>query len=479
MLLTRQPYYWVECKLAKYGIDYYGLAYYGPRNSVDYSALPMVAIPVDYNKLVVSWTTPSGMWDLMRLSRNPYGFPLTPDDGDVLFEDVNENSRTFFTDNGNIPTEGSFKPGHPYYYTLFVRQEASQTWLPAGNAIGIAVKDFNTLTHMIEGLPAILTSQIPYDSALDQNNSVLTQFLKLFAVNHDLYKSQVENLTARYDVENINGQLIPIFLEQFGSSYEPEVGLRQARIFLRNLPRLYQSKGSKAGIENYVKAFVGYDNEVVMGKNLIYTYDDSSFEDSIGNWSKVGTTPSVILTHHTPESVPTMLPYSEPTASVRFPNRQKGCLAVTFNASGGFSTLGFTLGDYEKSVIPVKQSTSYTISAYVARESGSFSANAAMQFWWVDKNNDIIGTTSAPAPSSVSTSWSRVVFTTVPPVDAVGGLLSVEFSGVTAANKKFFVDAVQFEESNTATDFEDARKIHINLVASRVNELLNPNLKTQ
>ena len=134
--------------MAKYGVDYYGLAFYGPRNSVDYSADPMVATPIDYNKIVVSWTTPSGMWDLMRLSRNPYGFPLTPDDGDVLFEDENTLSRTFFTDNGTIPTEGSFKPGHPYYYTLFVRQSTSKTWLQAGTAIGIAVKDFNTLNNI-------------------------------------------------------------------------------------------------------------------------------------------------------------------------------------------------------------------------------------------------------------------------------------------------------------------------------------------
>lgn len=456
--------------MAKYGIDYYGLAYYGPRNSVDYSADPMLAIPTDYNKIVVSWTTPSGMWDLMRLSRNPYGFPLTPDDGDVLFEDVNESSRTFFTDDGTIPTAGSFKPGHPYYYTLFVRIAASQSWVSAGTAIGIAVKDFNTLTQMVDSLPAILTSQVPYDSALDQNNNVLAQFLKLFAVTHDLYKSQAENLTNRYDVENINGQLIPIFLEQFGSSYEPEIGLRQARIFLRNLTRLYQTKGSKAGVENYVKAFVGYDNQVVLGKNLLLSYDDSSFEDSTGYWEAVTGTPTLAV--HTALSTPTQLAYSEPTAPYRFPNRQVGCLSVTGTTAAEIAS---GKSDPVFKGIPVAGNLSYTLSAYIAKESAQ-TGDAYLKVYWYDAEGTLISDTGSAAATSFTTSWARITKTATSPATAKYAIVAIVTSGLTT-DKKAFVDAIQFEQSATVTVFEDARKIHINLVASRVNELLNPNFE--
>lgn len=458
--------------MSKYGIDYYGLAYYGPKSDVSYQAYPMVATPVDYNKIVVSWTTPSGMWDLMRLSRNPYGFPLTPDDGDVLFEDVNGSNRLpFFADNGTIPTEGAFQPGHPYYYSLFVRQTVSQNWIQAGTAIGICIKDFNTVNMMDSHLPAVLRSQVPYNSDLNQNNPLLSRFLKIFAVQHDLYKSQVENLMNRYDVENVNGQLIPVFLNQFGSSYEPEIGLKQARIFLRNLSRLYQSKGSRAGVENYVKAFVGYDNNVYMGKNLFLSTDDASFEQSVGYWEATVGTPTLAI--HTASSTPTMLAYVEPTSSLRFPNKRDACLSVVSDATSrlynGHSNPVFK-------GIPVVSGQDYTFSFYVAKESTQ-TGNAGADIRWFTSTGELITVPGEILGTSIMTnSWARRTRTETAPANAAYACPGILIEGTTAG-KKMFIDACQFEKSSTATEFEDARKIHIDLVASRINELLNPNFE--
>ena len=234
--------------MAKYGIEYYGTAYYGSNTLVDFSADPFIATPIDYQTIRLTWVTPTGSWDYLRLVRSSYGFPVTADDGDILFEDANEAARVVYVDTGAVPDNVGLKPGEPYYYSIFVRETAYNSWKPAGNAIGISVKNYNTLNSMFNHLPTILTSQVPYDSSVERTNDVLSRFLKLFAFNLDLYKSQTENIAHRYNITDLNGELIPILMREFGLTYEPELGLKQSKILLNNIIRLYKNKGSKLGL---------------------------------------------------------------------------------------------------------------------------------------------------------------------------------------------------------------------------------------
>jgi phage tail-like protein len=346
--------------MAIYGVDYYGAAYYGANNLVQFNAYPFSARPYDYSSIQLAWTTPTGDWDYLRLVRNPYGFPVTADDGDILFEDAKASSRTFFNDNGSIPNNVKLKPAHPYYYSIFARETVHSTWQIAGNAGGVSVKNYNTNETMFNYLPSILTSQVPYDSALDESNDFLKRFLKLFALNLDLYKSQTENLINRYDITNINGLLLPVFMRQFGLRYEPELGLKQSRILLNNAIRLYKNKGSKLGIEEYVKAYAGYDNDITMSKNLMLDQNDSSFEQSIGSWASVA---NCTLARYPSTSSPSIAPYNETQSSATFPNLQSATLQVTGTASGtaDISLSGDNPIHYG---IPVTAGLAYTFSGY-------------------------------------------------------------------------------------------------------------------
>ena len=457
--------------MSKYGIDYYGAAYYGSNSLVTFSAAPFLAVPYDYSAIRLTWATPTGDWDYLRLIRNPYGFPVTADDGDVLFEDEAATSRASYFDTGTVPNNIGLKAGNAYYYSIFVRETVHSTWKIAGNAIGISVKNYNTTELMVNYLPTILTSQVPYDSSVEQDNDFLKRFLKLFALSIDLYKTQAESISNRYDITNLNGSLIPVFLRQFGFKYEPELGLKHSRNMLNNAIRLYKNKGSKLGLEEYVKTYAGYDNVLSMGKNLMLDNNDSSFEHSIGSWASVS---SCSLARHSIADSPTIIPYEEPTAQANFPNLQTGTLQVTGTASATAEIALF--GDSALYYgIPVNASTSYTFSGYSQTETTARSVTALIA--WYDAKGVLLSTSTAGSGvSNTAGSWNRFSKTATSPTGAYFAVPHIKIANTVSSEKHYF-DAFQFEANASATAFQDARQIEITLIASRVNELLNPNFE--
>jgi hypothetical protein len=458
--------------MAIYGVDYYGAAYYGANNLVQFNAYPFLAKTYDYSSIQLTWTTPTGDWDYLRLVRNSYGFPVTADDGDVLFEDAKATSRTFFNDNGSIPNNVGLKPAHPYYYSIFARETTHSTWQIAGNAVGVSVKDYNTNESMFNYLPSILTSQVPYDSAIDESNTFLKRFLKLFALNLDLYKSQTENVINRYDITTINGLLVPVFMKQFGLRYEPELGLKQSRILLNNAIRLYKNKGSKLGVEEYVKAYAGYDNSVAMSKNLMLDQNDSSFEQSIGSWASIS---NCTLARHSATDSPSIAPYNEVQSNATFPNLQAGTLQVTGTASGTaeLSLSGDTPIHYG---IPVTAGSTYTFSGYA--RAGTTARNVQGKLYWYSSTGVLISSSSAgTGVADTAGSWHQFQVSQTAPTGAYFCVPHILIPSTVNTEKHYF-DCLQFELGSSATYFKEARQIEITLVASRINEVLNPNFET-
>jgi len=459
--------------LAKYGIDYYDTAYYGANNLTEYVAGNFVAKPYYYQQVQLSWFTPSGAWDFIRLVRSPYGFAVNAEDGDLLFEDANGASRTSYLDEGQVPNNVKLAPAKPYYYSLFVREPVHSTWQRAGDAIGVSVKDYGTSAAMFRYLPEILSSQIPNDTSLESTNTFLQRFITLFAFQLDVYKSSAENITNRYDVTNLNGLLIPTFMQEFGLKYEPALGIKQSKIFLRNISRLFLIKGTLLGLKDFIKSYAGYDNIISIGKNLMLDINDSSFEQSVGSWSAIS---NAVIEHHSVNDSPHVAPYSEPALPAMFPNLQKGVLKVTNVANGPaiISLAGDTPLHYG---IPISPNTSYAFSAYVKGGPGA----TEVQLKWYDKNGALISSTDAWEAPAGGSSWSQIGYSWTSPANAVYAVPVIKLYQL--ANAVWYVDAVQFEkavynadyEMDWSTSFEDARQIKITLIATRINEILNPN----
>jgi 4-hydroxy-tetrahydrodipicolinate synthase len=220
--------------MSRYGIDYYGLGYYGPDNLSTYSAAPATSISTQYGSIQLDWVNPSGNWSKLRLVRNSYGFPTSPYDGISLVDVYQGNDPTTFIDSVDIK-EGAF-----YYYSVFVYQVVSYTWVRSANIIGTSVKNFGNGNKMFEYLPEIYKTASLY--SVDGNeNQQLKSFLNLFGFQLDYAQTITELLIDRYDVQKVNGNLIPLLLNQFGLDYEPEIGLQQSRILVRDAIQLYKA----------------------------------------------------------------------------------------------------------------------------------------------------------------------------------------------------------------------------------------------
>ena len=459
--------------MAKYGRDYYGIGFYGPFTVSDFNAYPFTAFPSGYGRISLSWTNPTGNWSQIRVIRNSYGFPTSAADGIVIVDSFVNSAPTEYVDAGDIIdgevqylTEGKF-----YYYSVFVRENINFTWLRAANAVGISVKDFNTSNDLYDYLPdSYKVNSLTGDVLSEADNLFLKNFLKIFGFEYDIEKTYALNFLDLYKIDSLPGQLLPQMLEQFGGCFEPEVGLKQQRVLLRNLFNIYKEKGTYDGLLAFIKSFSGYDSIVEKGKNLFLDYNDSSFEESIGNWtiSSGGT-----LTRYVGD--PLIIEPYEVTAPVGYPSSDNGMLRFTSTGTGSVS---FTCGVNNPITkgIPVTEGETYTFSIFSAASTTTRNIRLGIQFY--DRFGVALGVLQQGVPVSNATlAWDsptlRPFATAIAPTDAHYASVAVNISN-TAVSEIHYFDAAQFEEAISKTAFEDARRINITLKANRINEITNP-----
>lgn len=471
--------------MARYGIDYYGLSNYGSGGAavVDFDASPVLATPTGYGQITVTWNPPTGDWSRLRVVRNTYGFPLSVDDGAVVADEPKNFSLGKYVDNGEVPNNIGLRQGISYHYSIFVLGTQDAIWVKAGNALGISVKNYGSLDFMYNNLPAIYRNTQLASITDNSENEDLRDFLSIFAFAYDLYKTNAELSYKSYDTAIAYAPIVPEMMRQFGLAYEPELGLQQSRIFLRNAIYINKQKGSLQGIKDFIKAFTGYDEETTLGKNLMLDYNSSSFEESVGQWG-------VLFNESEPEALALIsvarsaevAPYVEPSSPTLFPNKRTGSLKVyaqkTATGVGPDyvnKSIQFACGWYEPKTqgIPIREGFSYTFSIYsraktVARE-------VTVDIFWYDRNGEQISRAGEESKINNTSSWStRIATTSIAPVNAYFAVPYVRINGVSFAEIHYF-DAAQFEQSSEgATTFEEARQVNITLKATRVNEFKNP-----
>jgi len=283
--------------MSRYGLDYYSspsfpLSYYGSDNPLTFDASPVTATSSNYLEITLKWSVPIGDWDQMKIMRSPYGFPVNITDGINVFSTLKIENDDSYVDRATLE-----KPKF-YYYSLFVRETTQNTWVLAGKVIGFAVPNYGGGTRLYDLMPKITKLTTPYVASIPDENNDLKEFLSLFGYQFDYIKGTVETLFERYNFEQMSNTVIPLLLNQFGVTFEPEIGFQNSRVLVRDSLQLSKEKGSSQGIRQYVKAFTGWAcpspidgsvHPVVEGiktsHNLMLDYNDSSFEEGVGRWA--------------------------------------------------------------------------------------------------------------------------------------------------------------------------------------------------
>jgi hypothetical protein len=465
--------------MSRYGIDYYGVStsLYGNVTAATFVVQSFIAksgyvigTPTfnafQYGSITISWVSPSGGWLNLRLVRNSYGFPVDADDGDILVNVAAGADPTLYYDTGS--GIGGLQQGRTYYYSIFVQEPTLNTWVRAGNTYGISVKDFGTNDIMLNNLPNIMKSSSPYQLTSGTENTDLSMFLSLFAFEYDLEKTQAYNVLNTYDTTFVDGRLIPPLMQEFGLVYEPEIGLQQSRILLRNIMNIYKNKGSLNGLKTFIKAFTGYDASIKMGYNLFLDYNCSSFEESTGFWAANAAT----LISYNKNQTPTIAPYLETTEPALFANLTNAVLKVVPTANG---TLTLSCGDLDpvNQGIPVSEKTSYVFSIY-GQSANTRTVSLAIK--WYDYKGNYLSTSSFGTGAALTSGgWlTRPSVTATSPATADFAVPIISVASAVTTDIYYF-DAALFRLSTADSIYDEARNIKITLLPTRTNELVNPN----
>lgn len=460
--------------MARYGDEFYGLSPYGTDTLVDFDVSPFIVSSIDYNKIFVQWNTPTGDWDVLRLVRNGFGFPMTPDDGDLLFEGSPSSDVRTYLDEGQVPNNSGLIEGRTYYYTIFVRQTTNNRWITAGTNLGVAVKNYGTADLMYEYLPTVYKLKNPY-SALDNEDTInedLFNFLQIFAFEHDLFKTTTANMKNRYDPLTLDGRLIPLLLNQFGFAFEKEIGLQQARSLLKNAIKIYSERGSLSGLKTFVTAFTGFNCDISEPVNLMLDYNNSSFKESLGFWQSIENT--TLFRATATSETPSIDPYSEPTSPSNFPNAAFGFLRTTANTAADMLIECGTSNPLTRG-IPVNPGTVYNLTCFTRAKTTA--RTVTLNIKWYDRFGQFIGAAGEASYTNNTTAWTRSTASSgSAPENARFAVPQIRIEGSVQA-EVHYIDAVQFSVGSEPQLFSDARRVDVVLRANRINQVINPSFE--
>lgn len=470
--------------MANYAQSLYGAAIYGPSATAADQVTGLTATVLNYGSISLSWGNPGSQWIRMRLVRSQYGFPITQDDGIVLFE-VNAGPAASAPVDASVTSYTDMMLATPrfYYYSIFISKIVGATtqWVRSGTVIGQSVKDHGYTPYLLNRLPGVFATDDGVTEEIVGNHSTpLSRFLSITAMEISRARDNYDHLTGAWDPERIHANLLPELLGTYNFPLEPNIGIRNNRALTAAAPFITRMKGTAASAVALGEAVTGYRVKVVPFTNLMFDDNDSSFEQSLGHWSSTG---SATIARST---TVTRNDGTNPAAgSMQVTATANGNIDLASADSGyGFGSNTYGGGQYGVGSalvaiglgIPVSVGKQYTISAYVASAGNTTQPICDIQ--WFDVNGAFIST--SPGVTGLITDpglTARMTTTATAPGGALFAIPHIRLVGVSNGDI-FYVDQVQFEQAASASPYSPARQVILRLVAPRINEMQNPGFDT-
>ena len=413
-----------------YGIAVYGVDKYGEAPRLAFSVSPFTATAVDYDTIQLNWAAPEGSITKIRLVRSQDGFPETEEDGIILWEWSSDSNQPRINNFEDSPSNSSvaLTSGRFSYYRVWLLQGTTNKWLIAGEAYTIVPRAHDTVsndgtvlvsTHQkfLDLIPRVFTSasQSPLD-AVDENSD-LSRFLRGFSFTLDEIMTLADNILPEESGRFINPELIGLRAQNFGLEPEAYIATQNQKRLIREAMYLYANKGTKNAIETYAESLTGFAPIVTSSPNLLLSVQDSSFYKGLGNW-KVAGDATLALEQ-------TIVPVTDTTE----PDAVDYGYTAKFTCTGAASIVNGLISPKLYGA-PINAGSTYSLSTYVKRESGT-SLTVTPVIYWYDYAGALISTSTGSAASVSGTNWTKVSSTATAP-GAPATVTSYAVSGTTA-----------------------------------------------
>jgi hypothetical protein len=398
--------------MAKYGNIVYKDAYYGEAPRFPFSVEPFSATAINYDRILLSWSNPTGAINGLRLVRNQEGYGETAEDGVVLFEQNGDPST--FGDTVYVDGEDNFLDSNPKndiglvsgrwtYYSMWVRRSDNNIWVKADDLVVLLPKEHGTTlpdgsnllsTHInfMDLLPRVFISAEQSPLGTIDPSSDLFSFLQGMSFTVDELLTLAELLLPDFSGKNYNPGILELKSREFGLAEEEEQAIFRKKRMTREALYMYARKGTLLGLSTMIESLTGFAPRISLSKNLLLSNQDSTFNKSTGYWRTIGPATLSVET--------TVVP---PTAEVKSIDDSYCAKFVSTNSSAKME-----LGYYRPitRAVPVKFGQDYKLTYYVKTDvSGSPTTTSVIT--WHNKRGEVISSTSATSSSGAGSSWTK------------------------------------------------------------------------
>jgi hypothetical protein len=441
--------------VAKYGNFVYGGAKYGVAPKLAYSVEPMSITVIDFTRVELTWQSPTGAFTKIKLVRNQFGFPETSEDGLTIWEEnATEGTvtRGSFVDGEDNLEQTPIVNGRQVYYTMFLFTD-QKVWVKAGEIADLMPLDHGVHKRIMDIIPKVFTSDIQSPLGVTDETSHLYKFMGGIAFTHDQFLSQLDVLRPQHSSEGVAFSTLSQNSFSLGLVPEPAIPVKNQKRLIREALYMYSHKGTELGINAYAESLTGFAPTTTLSTNLLLSVQDSTFYNSIGNWTATNAT----LTSSN-EQVPA-------TGTNVIDNVYTG--KVIASSSGAMSlgnTAPITRG------VPILPDTECVVSCKLKSPSSAGSITLSAKFY--DRHGEITGTTQSATAVAANNTWKSSSKTFTTPSDASYASLEIAYS----AAGTYYIDQVCLQLGDTVA-YDEARAISVFLDSAKVNYIKNPSFE--
>jgi hypothetical protein len=441
--------------VAKYGNVTYGGAKYGVTPKLAYSVEPMAITVIDFAKIRVSWQSPTGEFTKIKLVRNQFGFPENSEDGVAVWEEYATEgtvSRSDFLDGEDNLVQTPIVNGRQVYYTMFLFTD-QKIWVNAGQITDMMPFNHGAHKKIMDIIPKVFTSDVQSPLGVTDEASALYSFMDGITFTYEQFLTQLDILRPQHSSEGIAFSTLAQNAFSVGLIPEPAIPVKNQKRLIREALYMYSHKGMEQGISAYAESLTGFAPTTTLSPNLLLSVQDSTFYESIGNWTATNAT----LTSSN-EQVPS------PGSNV-IDNVYTGKIVAS---AAGAMQLGnaapITRG------VPLLPDTEYIVSCKLKSPSSAGNITLAVKFY--DRHGVITGTTQSSTAVAANNTWKSAskVFTT--PADSSYASIQISYS----AAGTYYLDQVCIQLGDTVA-YDEARAISVFLDSSKINYIKNPSFE--
>jgi hypothetical protein len=345
----------------------------------------------------------------------------------------------------------------------------------------------------METLPRVITTSTnsgtdvvnnTYDRYADntgyKDNSLISTFLSAFSFTLDEFMTFTQLIAPSVSLHYSAPMSVYLGSQELGMTQDVETVTNTQRLLLRNAVQIYSEKGTTPGLQLLVQSMTGYAATLSDTVNLLLSHEDSTFDiqdwqdrynsavtnstslPPVGNWTT--TTSNVSLS---------VVSDQEPLTSSTVLRTLDTVYCAKINPSATNQAIALGTVDPINRGVPVTAGLSYSFSMYAkegAETEGSDVDNTTVEVKWYDKRGLYISSSSGSV--TIEGGWAQYkVENVTAPTNAVYVGIVVTF---VSQNYPMYIDMVQFEQSSTATSYQEPRGVIITLAPSKINYIKNP-----